>query len=165
MWSVMSRRSVSALKRLAHWAAQGASMNRRRGVSRLQPRLRVVERTVANDNRPAPDRAEDDRKVAVIAARCLGMLFAPEKRMKNWRLAWNRWRIVQFVAGEVFENEQATVEQTVVAIQVIGTWQRYWFKYHPKARVQEQACDAWLRTCDVLEEHWRRNDDGYPSHS
>jgi hypothetical protein len=111
----------------------------------------------ANDNAvPAISRAEDDRKVAVIATRCLGMLWAPEERM-HWQRAWERWRIVQFVAGEVFENEQASVEQTVVAAQVVMTWQKYWFKYHPKPRVQEQACDAWLRNGDVLEEHERRN--------
>jgi hypothetical protein len=60
------------------------------------------------------------------------------------------------MAGEVFENEQSSVEQTVVAIRVIVSWQRYWWRFHPKPRVQEQVCDAWLKNCDLLEEHERQ---------
>jgi hypothetical protein len=83
------------------------------------------------------------------------VLFAPDKRIV-WRRAWQRWCWAEFVMNEIWRNEQATVEQTVVAVQVLASWQKYWFKYHPKPRVQEQACDAWLNTVDVLEEHWRQ---------
>jgi hypothetical protein len=120
---------------------------------------------VANDNAaPVISRAEDDWNVAAIATRCLGMLAAPEQRMVH-KQALERWGIASFVAGEVFTNEMSTVAQTVVAIEVVASWQRYWWRHHPKPKVQEQCLDAWLRNCDVLEEHERRTQSGNIAHT
>jgi len=50
---------------------------------------------VANDNAaPAVSRAEDDRRVAGIATRCLALLAAPDDEMA-WEQAWERWRLVE----------------------------------------------------------------------
>jgi hypothetical protein len=127
-------------------------------VLRFPRQFRIVGRTVANDNRsyPMADKADDDREVAGIAARCLGMLFAPDERMFHER-ACERWGIAQLAMNEVFTNEQASVEQTVVALQVMASWQRYWFKFHHKSRERNRCHDAWLNTCEVLERHERRN--------
>jgi hypothetical protein len=75
-----------------------------------------------NDNQHR--RVCDDRKVAGIATRCLEMLVAPDERMVR-KQAWERWGIAEFVMNEIFANEQSTVEQTVVALQVLASWQQY----------------------------------------
>jgi hypothetical protein len=116
---------------------------------------------VANDNRRrAGSQAEDDAKVAGIATRCLEMLWAPDERM-FFEQAWDRWCWPQFAMNEVFNNEQATVEQTVIALQVMASWQRYWSKYHHKPRERHRCLDAWLNTYEVLEQHERRNGNGH----
>jgi len=119
---------------------------------------------VANDNRPVPlTKAQVDAECAARATRCLELLVAPDERM-FWEQAWDRWGWVQLAMNEVFGNEQSTVEQTVAALQVLASWQRYWSKYHHKPREQAKCLDAWLETCDVLERHERRNN-GHPVNS
>jgi hypothetical protein len=111
-----------------------------------------------NDNkRPVPlTKAEIDRRVAARVTRCLEMLVAPDERM-FFEQAWDRWGWAQFAMNEVFNNEQASVEQTVVALQVMASWQRYWSKYHHKPKERHRCLDAWLNTDEVLERHERRS--------
>jgi hypothetical protein len=121
--------------------------------------------TVANDNAaPAISRAEDDRKVAAIATRCLGMVRAPEERMAA-KVARERWGIAQFVMNEIRANEQATVEQTVVAIEVLASWQQYWGRFHRNERERGRCLVAWMNTNIVLKEHKEQNANGYPVNS
>jgi hypothetical protein len=110
--------------------------------------------TVANDNE-CDRRVCDDAKVAAIAARCLGMLFAPDERIGPG-LARERWGIAQFVMNAVFANEQSTVEQTVIAIEVMASWQQYWGRFHGKERERGRCLVAWMNTCQVLKEHERQ---------
>jgi hypothetical protein len=67
------------------------------------------------------------------------------------------------MAGEVFENEQASVEQTVAAIRVVMSWQKYWWSFHPKPRVQEQVIDAWLKNTELMENYERMQGNGVVS--
>ena len=120
---------------------------------------------MANDNAaPAISRAEDDRKVAAIATRCLGMVRAPEERMAA-KVARERWGIAQFVMNEIRANEQATVEQTVVAIEVLASWQQYWGRFHRNERERGRCLVAWMNTNIVLKEHKEQNANGYPVNS
>ena len=106
-----------------------------------------------NDNAaPSLARAEDDRKVAGIATRCLELLVAPDNEMV-WEQAWERWRLVELATNEVFANEQATVEQTVIAIRVMASWQQYWGRYHRNERERGRCLVAWMNTNIVLKEH------------
>ena len=128
-------------------------MNRCTAVSRLQPRLRLVEQAVANDNRPIPlTKAEEDWQIAAKATRCLELLVAPDNEMV-WEQAWERWRLVELATNEVFANEQATVEQTVIAIRVMASWQQYWGRYHRNERERGRCLVAWMNTNIVLKEH------------
>ena len=107
---------------------------------------------MANDNRPAGSRAEDSAKVAGIATRCLALLVAPDEPMV-WKVAWDRWHIAEFVMNEIFANEQSTVEQTVVAIEVMASWQQYWGRFHRKESERSRCLVAWMNTRAVLKEH------------
>jgi hypothetical protein len=111
----------------------------------------------SNDNQHR--RICDDREVARIATRCLEMLVAPDERM-FFEQAMDRWGWAQFAMNEVFANEQSTVEQTVVALWVMASWQRYWSKYHHKPKERHRCLDAWLNTYEVPEQHERRNNVG-----
>ena len=120
---------------------------------RLQPQLRIVERQVANDNRPVPlTKAQVDAECAARATRCLEMLVAPNEEMV-WKVAWDRWHIAEFVMNEIFANEQSTVEQTVVAIEVMASWQQYWGRFHRKESERGRCLVAWMNTRAVLKEH------------
>jgi hypothetical protein len=101
-----------------------------------------VEKAVANDNRPVPlTKAQVDAECAARATRCLEMLWAPDERI-FWEQAMDRWGWAQFAMNEVFGNEQSTVEQTVVALQVLASWQRYWSKHHHKPRERHRCLDG-----------------------
>jgi hypothetical protein len=118
-----------------------------------------------NQGQPVPlTKAQVDAECAARATRCLEMLVAPDERM-FFEQAWQRWRLVELATNEVFGNEQATVEQTVTAIEVRASWLRYWSKYHHKPRERHRCLDAWLNTYEVLEQHERRNANGYPVNS
>jgi hypothetical protein len=108
-----------------------------------------------NEHCRVSDKAQVDAECAARATACLGMLWAPDERI-FWEQAWDRWGWVQLAMHEVFGNEQASVAQTVVALQVMASWQRYWSKHHPKARERHRCLDAWLNTDEVLERHERR---------
>jgi hypothetical protein len=115
---------------------------------------------VANDNAaPAVSRAEDDRRVAGIATRCLALLAAPDDEMA-WEQAWERWRLVELAMNEVFNNEEATVEQTVVALEVMASWQQYWGRFHRNERERGRCFVAWMNTRAVLKEHKEQGNGG-----
>jgi hypothetical protein len=100
-----------------------------------------------NDNR-----AGSQAEIVAAATRCLEMLWAPEEQMA-WGQAWERWRLVELAMNEVFGNEQATVEQTVVALEVMASWQQYWGRFHRKERERGRCLVAWMNTRAVLKEH------------
>jgi hypothetical protein len=102
--------------------------------------------------------AEDDRKAAAIATRCLELLVAPDERM-FFEQAWIRWRYAEAAANEIWSNGQATVEQVVAAGYVIASWQKYWSKYHYKPRERKRCLVAWMDTLEVLENHRRRTNE------
>jgi hypothetical protein len=123
--------------------------------------------TVANNDNQhcrVSDRAEDDRRVAGIATRCLALLVAPDEPMV-WKVAWDRWGIAEFVMNEIFANEQSTVEQTVVALEVMASWQQYWGRHHRKESERGRCLVAWMNTNIVLKEHKEQNANGHTSHS
>jgi hypothetical protein len=117
----------------------------------------VVKRVMpmaGNDNkRPVPlTKVEVDVECARIASRCLALLVAPDEPMV-WKVAWDRWHIAEFVMNEIFANEQSTVEQTVVALQVLASWQQYWGRFHRKESERGRCLVAWMNTRAVLKEH------------
>jgi hypothetical protein len=107
-------------------------------------------------------RAEEDREIAAKATRCLQLLVAPDDEMV-WEQAWERWWLVELATNEVFKNEQATVEQTVVAIEVMASWQQYWGRWHRNERERSRCRVAWMNTVVTLKEHKERNANGHTS--
>ena len=108
-----------------------------------------------NDNQRRPvcdDKAAVDMECARIATRCLALLVAPNEAMV-WKVAWDRWHIAEFVMNEVFANEQSTVEQTVVALEIMASWQQYWGRFHRKESERGRCLVAWMNTRAVLKEH------------
>ena len=67
--------------------------------------------------------------------------------------------------NEVFKNEQATVEQTVVAIRVMASWQQYWGLFHKKESERSRCLVGWMNTTVVLKEHKEQNANGHTSGS
>jgi hypothetical protein len=111
-----------------------------------------VEKAVANDNRPIPlTKAEEDWQIAAKATRCLELLVAPDNEMV-WEQAWERWRLVELAMNEVFGNVQSTVEQTVVALEVMAGWQQYWGRFHRNERERGRCLVAWMNTRAALKE-------------
>jgi hypothetical protein len=106
-----------------------------------------------NQERPVPlTKAEEDRQCAARATRCLELLAAPDDEMA-WQQAWERWRLVELATNEVFGNVQSTVEQTVIAIEVMAGWQQYWGRFHRKQSERSRCLVAWMNTRAALKEH------------
>jgi hypothetical protein len=80
------------------------------------------------------------------------MLVAPDERM-FWEQAMDRWGWAKFAMNEVFANEQASVEQTVVALEVLASWQQYWGRFHRKESERGRCLVAWMNTRAALKEH------------
>jgi hypothetical protein len=113
-----------------------------------------------NQGQPVPlTKAEVDVECAQRATRCLALLVAPDEPMV-WKVAWDRWHIAEFAMNEIFANEQSTVEQTVVAIEVMASWQQYWGRFHRNERERGRCLVAWMNTRAVLKEHKERSNVG-----